>query len=181
MGKRAFRKNLITFVVFAQIVGIFVWTAPKYRAMALVLGSVHRVLSPFVLFFGLSQSWSMFAPSPRIADLRVSAVATMKDKSQRVWSIPNPLNIGFFRRHQVDRYRKWANDHLKKDNNEENDLFKEAGRFVQGQLDEPGNPVVYIDFYYEVRKIFLHDPSPDWEGAVVYRYTIAEHSGGVQP
>jgi hypothetical protein len=118
----------------------------------------------------------MFAPTPRLEDVQFTAVATMKDKSTRIWSIPDPINFGFFRRHEIDRYRKWANDHLRAE--KDSSVTREAVRFIKAQVDEAENPVMMIDLIYAVKRITIDNPvANEWTEKKFYRYVTP----GFQP
>jgi len=168
MSFEGFRKNFIRVFIVIQITVLFAWTAPKYKIFNWWVIPLRKAVTPFMHYSGMWQSWGMFAPHPRMIDISFTAVATMKDKSKRIWSIPSPINFGFFERHAIDRYRKWANDRIKAS---DEDTCNEVGRFIKEQLDEPNNPVESIVLIRGQKRISLENPKdPEWSEGSFFHY-----------
>ena len=84
----------------------------------------------------------MLSPNPRDYDVRFRADVLLRDGSHQIWSPPPTQPWGFFERHRAERFRKWANDHVRLDDHRV--VWLDSARFIGRQVGTPGNPAVAV-------------------------------------
>lgn len=65
------------------------------------------VFRPYVLTFGVWQSWDMFAPNPSNRDVWGSAKIEFADGSVKDWVYPRMKAYGYVEKYMKERYRKF--------------------------------------------------------------------------
>ncbi len=65
-----------------------------------------------MLFFGLDQDYSMFAPAPRLINRHIFALITFHDQSTVVWFYPRMERLKHWQAISMERYRKFGNDNI---------------------------------------------------------------------
>lgn len=74
-----------------------------------ILGTMRS----YQIFFGLDQSWSMFAPNPASKNSYMDAIITFKDKTTEKWTFPRASHLeGWERFTSGERLRKYQQENL---------------------------------------------------------------------
>lgn len=144
---------LRAFVAFHVLV-IVSWGMPTET---LVGKALNRSIEPYMLFTGLWQNWSMFAPDPRRFDCYLTAKLRFKDGMESLWEFPRMDKMGPVEAYFKERYRKWACDNLRLDT--QRGTWSEASRYIArlNQTD-PANPVTQV----ELIRSWADIPPPAW-------------------
>jgi hypothetical protein len=66
----------------------------------------------YIIFLGLDQNYSMFAPKVRKTNRSFFALITFRDLSTAIWSYPRLDRMPLLQAMQKERYRKFANDNI---------------------------------------------------------------------
>jgi len=74
--------------------------------------SIRDVFQNYIIFLGLDQNYSMFAPEVRKTNRHLIALITFQDLSTLVWTYPRQERLGFVQAIQKERYRKFSNDNI---------------------------------------------------------------------
>ena len=93
---------------------------------------VAMASEPLMRFSGLWQGWAMFAPNPISEDIYVSARVSFSDGSHVDWDLSRMNKMGYGQRYAMERWRKWANDNLRLDDNKA--LWPAAGLWIAREL-----------------------------------------------
>lgn len=106
----AFKKVLISAFIMGHIVMMVTSALPDRSAVG---DRVLQALSPYQVFFGLDQPWSMFAPNPASVNSYLTATITFKDGSTEQWTFPRASQLDSWDRFTAgERYRKYQQDNL---------------------------------------------------------------------
>ncbi len=162
------RKAVTAFLVF-HLVAITCWCLP---VNSLVPGRVKEVVRPYMLWAGLFQAWDMFAPEPSKLNLYVEARITFRDGQTRVWKFPRMQELGFVERYIKERYRKFATERLRVDENAA--LWPDAARYIARVNNNPANPPVVVELersWFEIPPEGWNLPE-QWNHFVFYRYPV---------
>jgi hypothetical protein len=103
---------------------------------------------PITDLTGLSQSWALFAPTPRSATLQLRAEIERTDGSVEEWVPPvGDRLVGVYRTY---RWRKWAGFAVSRDRTA---LHRQAVRYLELRTAEDGGaPVAEIRLYRDVHR-----------------------------
>jgi len=129
----------LSIFILLHLIAMLCWALPLNSLLVQVL---KEQVAPYMLWSGLFQAWDMFAPNPRMANVSVEAEVTFSDGQQRIWPFPRMEQLGLVDRYCKERYRKWANDHLRMDANA--GLWPDAARYIARLHTQPGNPPVTV-------------------------------------
>jgi hypothetical protein len=129
---------------------------------------------------GLSQSWALFAPTPRSVTLQLRAEIERTDGSIEEWVPPaGDRLVGVYRTY---RWRKWAGFAVSRDRTA---LHRQAVRYLELRAAEDGGPPVaeirlFRDVYRQPGTGSGEplDRDPPFEAELLLRREIA---GGVEP
>lgn len=102
-----------------------------------------RVIAGPLLLLGLWQSWDMFSPDPRTADICVEMRCTNRDGTSDRRMLTDMVAMGFFERWQKDRWRKYFNDHLRLD--DDRVLWRPFADYAIRRLRAEGSDPVAIE------------------------------------
>ncbi|WP_413577499.1 hypothetical protein ACLVWU_03965 [Bdellovibrio sp. HCB290] len=90
---------------------------------------ILRNFGYYIDVVGLEQPWSMFAPNPMSLNSYIEVEILFKDKSTEKWSLPRPTQMdGFSKVIGGDRYRKFTQEYLMPEKNEE--IWFDVARYV---------------------------------------------------
>ncbi len=95
------------FIIFHLFV-ITVWLFPLNSQLL----DIMNVFKKYVIFLGLDQDYSMFAPYPRTTNRHVFALITFQDQSTVIWSYPRMERLNALESMFKERYRKFGNDNI---------------------------------------------------------------------
>jgi hypothetical protein len=104
---------------------------------------IDRVAGSPLLVLGLWQSWDMFSPDPRTADICVEMRCTNRDGSSDRRMLTDMVAMGYYERWQKDRWRKYFNDHLRLD--DERSLWQPFAEYAARRLREEGDDPATIE------------------------------------
>ena len=163
---------LLSAVLAFHLVAITCWCLPLN---SLLPGRIKEAVRPYMLWTGLFQAWDMFAPEPPRLNFYLEAEITYRDGQKRVWKFPRMQDLGLMERYSKERYRKFANEHLRVD--ESALLWPDAARYVARLNNDPANPPVLVQLvrYWSDLAIRMPDGSftPErWSHFVFYRYPV---------
>ena len=99
---------LINSFTITHVLLIVAWLFP----ITMSLATLKDVFYGYIVFLGLDQNYSMFAPSVRKIDRHFIALITFQDLSTVIWSYPRVERMSIFEAMQKERYRKFANDNI---------------------------------------------------------------------
>jgi hypothetical protein len=132
-------RALLNAFLVLNLVGIaFVAQPYSYQPKTLV----NEVTGGYMRFIGLWQHWDMFSPGPRCIRIRMDAVVTLRDGSERTWTFPQMDSMGVFERFRKERYRKWAFDGVRSDR--EQAIWHPTALFVARQFDDARHPPIRV-------------------------------------
>jgi hypothetical protein len=121
-----------------------------------ILDSVAR----YQIFFGLEQSWSMFAPNPANMNSWVDAEIEFTDGSKEKWTFPRPSQISETERILGgERYRKYAQENLVP--MERSEVWFDLSRFVArdvASIEEKGRHRIVKEVEFFKHSNFIESP-----------------------
>lgn len=135
------RSLVNAFIVF-NIVAIVFYSQP-YAYQPRVL--INDVTGGYMRLLGVWASWDMFAPNPRSIRVRMDAIVTLRDGTQKTWTFPQMEQLSLFDRIRKERYRKWAHDNIRLDT--ETLAWEPTARYVARQFNDPKNPPVAVQLH----------------------------------
>lgn len=157
------------FIAF-HLLAIVCWCAPLNVP---VLSSCKGLIRPYFLWAGLFQSWDMFAPVPKVANVYLEAELRYRDGSRKTWTFPRMEEMSLKQKLVKERYRKFA-DSLQHD--ELDDLLPDVARHVARLNSTPSNPVTTVIL---MQNYSLTIPHPDgsyvpepWQSHVLLGYGV---------
>ncbi|WP_413580564.1 hypothetical protein [Bdellovibrio sp. HCB288] len=96
---------------------------------------ILRNFGYYIDVVGLEQPWSMFAPNPMSLNSYIEVEILFKDKSIEKWSLPRPTQMaGASKVIGGDRYRKFTQEYLMPDKNEE--IWFDVARYVTRNVNQ---------------------------------------------
>lgn len=103
---------------------------------------LQRLVSPYLVWTRLNQSWPLFVPSPRKNAMKYRVDIVLRDGQTVSWMRPYPPNWDFFARHLSYSFQKWdlAANYL--DNR--GPLWQDLANYIQRKYWSDENPPVTI-------------------------------------
>ena len=95
------------FIIFHLFL-ITTWLFPVNHQLLDLL----NVFRGYVVFWGLDQDYSMFAPEPRKKNRSLFALITFRDQSSVIWLYPRMERLPYWQSIYKERYRKFGNDNI---------------------------------------------------------------------
>jgi len=99
---------IINSFIVTHVLLLVAWLFP----LSVPLLAIRNVFYGYIIFLGLDQNYSMFAPKVRKANRSFFALITFGDLSTLIWSYPRLDRMSLFEATQKERYRKFANDNI---------------------------------------------------------------------
>ena len=171
-GYRASRAKRLLINVFIgfHLIAIASWCVPTYGPLIPLFRSLVR---PYFLWAGLFQSWDMFAPVPKRANVYLEAILVYRDGSRETWTYPRMEQMALKEKLFKERYRKFA-DNLQSD--QLDDLLPDAARHIARLNSRPDNPVKTVILIQRLsfivpRRDGSYIPEP-WESHVLLGYGV---------
>ncbi len=170
-SQRSIRRLAInTFLIF-HILAIACWAIPLRLP---IVYSARALIRPYFIFIGLFQSWDMFSPIPKNANVYVEAIIIYQDGNTRTWAFPRVEHLSLAERYSKERYRKYI-DNLKDDNYSA--LWPDAARYVarlNNTRSSPVKMVLFVRYWSAIIRqrdgTFSSDP---WNEHIFYSYRVA--------
>jgi hypothetical protein len=126
---------LVSVFLLFHLSVILVWSFPiSLRPLV----KIKHAIAPYMIWSGLTQGWSLFAPDPQYINVYLEAEITYQDGQKKIWKFPMPQDFGYYRRYFMERERKWSSDNLRMDSNAF--LWPDAARYVARVNNDPQNP-----------------------------------------
>ena len=169
---RAARAAISAFLAF-NLFAIVSWCVPLESPL---MEACRNAVRPYMLWTGLFQKWDMFAPEPSKLNSYIGAQIAFRDGRTVLWSFPRMENLGIVDKYLKERYRRYANDGLRLDNNAR--LWPDAARYIARLHDSPGNPPVAVNLirYWSVvpppTATGAYQPAP-WQQHMFFQYQVA--------
>ena len=124
-------KRFLSVGVFVYFFSVFAHTMPaSVLPWKNIIDEWNR---PWMLWTGLWQGWDMFA-SPRRENVFIEAKVIGADGVEMTWKFPRMEQLGYWDSYQKERYRKWANDHVRVD--ADSGLWLPTAQFVARKVCE---------------------------------------------
>jgi hypothetical protein len=167
------KRAVINGFIILHLVAIFCWAIP---ANSLLRTAINERFSPYLLWSGLWQGWDMFAPNPRSFNTYLEAEITFRNGQQRVWKFPRMNELGFIQRYFHERYRKWANDNVRLDEN--SGLWPDTARYIARLYFDASNPpqsVKLVRYWAEIPPPsgqFYLPSRVQWQHFVFFTYQV---------
>jgi hypothetical protein len=139
----ALRRCAIYAFILFHAAAILAWALP-WSPRPLVI--VRKVVRPYVLWTGLSQSWDTFGPNPRSVDIYAKAVVFRQSRHIDTFSFPRMEELSYGQRYEKERYRKFVENLLSEDNAP---IWPDVTKHIAYLMSDPDNPpnkVVLIRF-----------------------------------
>jgi hypothetical protein len=133
------RRVLLSVFLLFHLFVIVVWAFPVDQRQ---LRKIKRFIAPYMVWSGLTQGWSLFAPDPQSINAYLVAQITYRDGQNKIWKFPMPQDFGYYRRYFMSRQLKWSSDILRIDTNAV--LWPDAARYVARVNNAPNNPPVTV-------------------------------------
>ena len=99
---------VINVFIIIHVLLIVAWLFPINTPLLTIKGVFHR----YIVFLGLDQNYSMFAPEVRKTNRHLIALVTFEDLSTVIWAYPRVERMGIIEAMQKERYRKFGNDNI---------------------------------------------------------------------
>lgn len=132
------RKPVISSFVLLHLALITIWLFPLHPALV----SLIEPFRAYILFIGIDQDFSVFAPKPRSTNLHMCAVIRYRDGTERLWQYPRMERLAFVERMKKERYRKFFNDSLAWSRFKS--FLPDVARYVARQNNDRQNPVTSV-------------------------------------
>ena len=132
------RKIMISLFVVMYICAIGLWLLPDSETKETLIAP----LEPFILYTGLWQTYTVFAPNPRNFNLDLQATIVYRDGSSSVWKYPRMEQMGLLERMEKERFRKYGYDNLNSADNRV--LWPDFARYVARLNRRDGNQPALI-------------------------------------
>ena len=91
------------FIIF-HLVAILFWSIPLNTPLN---AAAKTLLRPYLVSSGLFQSWDMFGPNAKSANIYLEAVVIYKDGTTSLYSFPRMEMLSYSERYAKERYRKY--------------------------------------------------------------------------
>jgi len=168
---RPVRLGISAFLVF-NLFAIISWCVPLQSPL---IARCRQLAYPYLIYTGLFQKWDMFAPNPSSLNNYTGAVITYRDGETSLWNFPRMEDLGYIDKYFKERYRKYANDNLRLDENAA--IWPDAARYIARVNQRPSNPPVSVALvrYWSV----VPPPGPQgarpapWEHYTFFQYQVA--------
>jgi hypothetical protein len=99
---------LISAFIIFHLFLITIWLFPINSNLV----NLTNVFRGYIIFLGLDQDYSMFAPAPRKINRHMFALVTFHDQSTAIWSYPRMERLKYWQSMFKERYRKFGNDNI---------------------------------------------------------------------
>src|SRR5205823_4872612 len=152
-GNRWVRLAINVFVLW-QLFALTIWLLPESELRRDCVG----VITPYMTFTGLMQSWNMFSPEPSKLDMYVEARITYAKGPVRSWIYPRMTRLGYVERYWHERFRKFIElAHL-----DQNQMVWPSLARYPARVNNlyPGNPPVQVQLVRHFR--FTPPPGVPW-------------------
>lgn len=168
-GEKARRWVINLFIAF-HLFAITCWCAPVDIPL---LSSCKNFVRPYFVWAGLFQSWDMFAPVPKKANVYLEAELRYRDGSRKMWTFPRMEQMSPRETLFRERYRKFE-DSLQRD--ELDDLLPDVARHIARLNSTPGNPVRTVILIQRLSLIVpradgMYVPEP-WQSHILLGYGV---------
>jgi len=141
-------KLFVLCAIFAHILIILSREFPIFKWQ----GNLNQATNSYVLFLGLDQSYTVFAPPPEF-NLHFFAVVTRQSGLMEIWQYPRMDDLSLVDKLFKERYRKFLNDNLAAD------LLSShrpaLARYIARQKQNPQDPPYIVSIFYVLRPILL--------------------------
>ena len=169
---RAARILISAFLAF-HLFAIVSWCVPLDSPLISVCRNAIR---PYMLWTGLFQKWDMFAPDPSKLNCYMAAQVVFRDGHSALWTFPRMENLGIIDKYFKERYRRYANDSIRRDANAA--AWPDAARCIARLNNSLSNPPVAVNlirYWSEVPPPASngpYQPAP-WQQHVFFGYTVS--------
>ncbi len=99
---------IINVFIAIHLLLITAWLFPVNPQMQ----AIQHFFNRYIVFLGLDQNYSMFAPTVRKTNRHIIALITFQDLSTVIWTYPRMERLGLIEAMQKERYRKFTNDNI---------------------------------------------------------------------
>jgi len=99
---------LINAFIILHLFLIIVWLFPVNPQLLAAM----NIFKGYMIFLGLDQDYSMFAPYPRKTNRHIFALITFHDQSTAIWTYPRMERLGLIQSMFKERYRKYGSDNI---------------------------------------------------------------------
>jgi hypothetical protein len=169
--QRAKRMGVNLFIGF-HLIAITCWCLPVDSPL---IPPARDLVRPYFLWAGLFQSWDMFAPIPKGANIYIEARLRFRDGSEKTWTYPRMEQMSLRQTLFRERYRKFA-DNFQRD--ELDDLLVDAARHIarsNSSLDNPVKTVILVQWssFILPRPDGAYIPEP-WQSHILLGYGVRE-------
>lgn len=104
-----------------------------------------NVFRGYIIFLGLDQNYSMFAPTLRTKNRHIFALITFHDQSSVIWFYPRMERLKYWQSMFKERYRKFGNDNIVELNFKM--FWPDFARYIARLHTCPGNEPDLVSIY----------------------------------
>lgn len=143
----AMYRAVVSVFLIVHITMMFVSGLPDRSALG---KKILESISWYQIFFGLDQTWSMFAPNPSAENSYLDAVISFKDGSTEKWTFPRSSMLDDWERFTTgERIRKYQQENLKP--MQRTDLWRDLSHFLEREVKKievqgRGRQISFIQF-----------------------------------
>lgn len=163
------RYAISAFIAF-HMIAIACWAIPINGSL---ITACRSALRPYFVWSGLFQSWDMFSPIPKRANVYMEAVIIREDGSTQLWTFPRMDLLSLTGRYFKERYRKYEET---LDNDTFALLWPDAARHIARMERGNGSPPQSVMLVVRSSRIIPrsdggYDRGP-WNATVLYKYDV---------
>ncbi|XGC80057.1 hypothetical protein ACES2L_12040 [Bdellovibrio bacteriovorus] len=179
-----FKKILISMFIALHVTVMVTAGLPDKSAVG---KRILKSIAWYQIFFGLDQTWSMFAPNPSAVNSYLDATITFKDGTTEKWTFPRSSHMSSWDRFTSgERMRKYQQENLRP--LERQDLWFDLSRFLEREITKleqqggRGRILESVQFFrhHNIVKppteVFIEHgkPSSNYQTESVFKYQAAD-------
>jgi len=166
------RHALISGFILFHCIAIACYAIP---INSLLVTDISRLIGPYMVWTGLVQSWTLFAPEPFSINTRLEAEITYRGGATRIWQFPSPQDFSYAERYLKERQRKWAVDGIRLDMTAP--VWPDAARYVARLNNiDPAEPPVTVRLVRYWSDIVLPEAGRARPPEPMHRYVFFSYS-----
>ncbi len=166
------QRFVITGFVLFHLLGMFCWALPIDLPL---IQALKNFLHPYFSLCNLDQTWNMFAPDPLVANSYELAQITFEDGSLSIWSFPRMEDLSLLDRYKKERYRKFTNDWLWREQHSE--LWPDTAHYIAREasksLKRPSS-IRLIRYSSAIPSPGSPKTALRWKQYIVFNYQVDE-------
>jgi hypothetical protein len=136
-SEKSLKRKALNLFIIAHVVMMGIWGLPGSNFRA----ATAHWFEPYVIYWGLWHSWDMFSPDPLSLNFNLKADITFADGSKRTWEFPRMEQLGYWKKFEMERYRKWR-ERVRQD--AYSVIWDDTCRWIARRYKDKTNPPVRV-------------------------------------